>query len=233
VAARWEWVRPAATVIAVAFTVHLVNGLLIEPTWLGFESYQDYADATLLADAVGSAAWIASGLGHLATAAAVVVLAVVLRDRFAGVDPTRASLLHGFALVAAAGFALDGIGNLSAGQATHLLAEANPASAEAAFVALSVLVVAVNALAIASLGVVWWLLWSLARSAAVAPRWPAVLAAVAGTAGLVMALVVLPVYLLLYWAAAVSLAWVAPRWAADAVRSNHRNVSKSALSPDG
>lgn len=210
----WRWARPAAAVIAVAFAIHTVNGTVIERTLLGFSDYRDYADAELLADALGSPPWIASGLGHLATAAAVVVLAVAIRARFVASAGPRADLAHGFALVAAAGFGLDGIGNLSAGQATRLLAEVNPESAAAATLALSVVVVAVNALAIASLGIVWWLLWAMVRAEGLAPRWPATLFAVAGTTGLVMAFVVLPAYLLFYLVAAAALAWVAPRWSA-------------------
>jgi hypothetical protein len=212
--AAWRWARPAAAVVAGAFAIHVLNGTVIERAVLGFTDYRDYADAGLLADALGSAPWVASGLGHLATAAAVVVLAVAIRARFADSAGARADLAHGFALVAAVGFGLDGIGNLSAAQAAALLAEVNPESAAAATIALSVVVVAVNALAIASLGVVWWLLWAMARAEGLTPRWPATLFAVAGTTGLVMVFVVLPVYLLFYLVAAVALAWVAPRWSA-------------------
>jgi hypothetical protein len=187
----------AAFVIAAAFGVHAVNGLVVERLVLGFTSFADYADAELLADAIGSWPWRASGLAHLATAAAMVAVAVLSRPWLDHGSATRASAAHAFALLSATGFALNGIAAGLGAQVVGLLEEQNPASASSAVIAFSVLVPVVNGLAIVAMAcVVATISLHLRSEGALGP------AASTGTAvvvlsGLVMAVAYVPAYLLL------------------------------------
>jgi hypothetical protein len=64
----------AALVIFAAFSIHNLNGAYIEPTYLGFASYADYADLGKLTNASRALPWLASGLGHVASGFAMVIL---------------------------------------------------------------------------------------------------------------------------------------------------------------
>ena len=64
----------AALLIFVAFAMHNLNGAFIEPRYLGFGSYADYADLAKLMNASRAVPWLLSGLGHVATGFAMVIL---------------------------------------------------------------------------------------------------------------------------------------------------------------
>ena len=53
----------ATFIMATAFVVHVLNGLVIERLVLDLRRFQDYADVDLLARAINSVPWRASGLG--------------------------------------------------------------------------------------------------------------------------------------------------------------------------
>jgi hypothetical protein len=57
----------AAAVIAASFAMHNLNGAWIEPRYLGFGSYADYADLAKLQVASRAWPWLLSGIGHVAS----------------------------------------------------------------------------------------------------------------------------------------------------------------------
>lgn len=192
----------AALVMAVCFTVHAVNGLIVERLFLGFETYTDYADVDKLRDALGSPPWIASGLAHVVTGVAVVVLGTNLA-RIVGGSPngsrTIAEYLRYASLAAGVGFTLLGVADVQGSQTVKLLADQNPELDRSAYLALSVVVPVVNGLAIVALGWVILLFSRYARREGTGlPGWFVVLSYVAGASGLLLALVYVPVYLFLF-----------------------------------
>ena len=195
----------AAFVVAGAFTIHVLNGLVIERTVLHLTSYDDYAKVDKIAEAVGSAPWRLSGLGHLCTGFAMVVLAVGIRQWMDDRGSRLGPLAHGAALVSSAGFVLNGLSNLLGAQAAHLVADQNPAVRDAVFAGFGVFVPIFNALGIVTLGWVCLLVGRFVWVEAVLPRWFAVLSFVAGVAGVAFAFAYVPVYLLLDLGWALSL----------------------------
>ena len=190
--------RVAAWVLVAAFGVHLVNGLLVERLALGFESFADYSDVNLLADAIGSLPWRASATAHLVSAFAVMTLAVALASRVRVSNHWSWPLIAGTGVVSATGFALNGIsGNLGA-QVLDLLVSGNAAVAEAGLVAaLSLAVPIFNALAIVMLGALVALVSGWARAECALPRAAIWLGWATATSCVVMAFAYVPAYLLL------------------------------------
>lgn len=202
-------VRAAAGVTAAAFTIHMLNGLVVERAVLGLESYDDYAVVAKLQGAIGSWPWRASGLGHLLTAFAVLVLAVGLAERARRTGFAAHAVIGGLGVVAAVGYGLNGVAAGLGAQVMHLLQDSNPGvPPETAVVTMTLLVPVVNALAITMTGAMMLLVSVWAWSARPFGRGLAVLGLVAGASGLVMAFVYVPAYLLLYLAWALWLAAV-------------------------
>ncbi len=204
----WEGTRPvraAAAVIAIAFCVHLVNGLYVERVLLGFETFTDYTDVEKLANAIGSVPWRASAVAHLVTAFAVLVLAAAQALRARATGHWSWPLVYGTGILAATGFALNGIaGNLGA-QVLAMLVDGNVGlDADAVVAGFSIFVPVVNALAIVMLGVLIALMttWGARQGH---PRWRRVLGWVTAGSCVVMAFTYLPAYLLLVPAWALTL----------------------------
>ncbi len=198
--------RVGAWVIAAAFAVHLVNGLLVERLVLGFASFADYADVDLLADAIGSLPWRASATAHLVSAFAVLALAVALAARVRAANHWAWPLIVGTGIVSATGFALNGIaGNLGA-QVLDLLVSGNSSVNAADIVAgFSIVVPIFNAVAIVMFGALVALVSGWARACSSLPRATVLLGWLTAASCLVMAFVYVPAYLLLVpaWSLAV------------------------------
>ena len=212
----------AALVMAVCFTVHAVNGLVVERFFLGFETYTDYADVDKLRDALGSPAWLTSGFAHLVTGVAVVVLGTNLARIVGGSSNgsrTIAEYLRYASLAAGVGFTLLGVADVQGSQTVKLLADQNPELDRTAFLVLSVIVPVVNGLAIVALG---WVILLFARYArregTGVPGWFVVLSYVAGASGLLIAIAYVPVYLFLF------LAWL---WCLTALLRGGGPVSRT------
>jgi hypothetical protein len=202
-------VRASALVLAVCLAVHVLNGLVLERTFLHLDSYRDYADLEKLRDAFGSPLWVASGLAHLVTAAAIVWLGVSLARLLAAERPTVAQTLRVVSGVASAGFLLLAVTLLQAARSTAMLADENPEQADSFWAALSVVNVAADGLAVAAAG-------ALVLVAARAfrrdwPRWFVRLSYVAAACGLLQAIVYAPLFLLAGLAWFVSLFMVLGR----------------------
>lgn len=191
-------IRPAgyaALVVFLAFAVHNVNGAYIEPKYLGFASYADYADLARLANASRSLPWLASGLGHVATGFAMVVLAAGVHALLREAAPASALLLLATGWLASAGFLLLGLSHVIGRQALFLLTDANPQVREAAYLTASLSRIWFNGLAQVALG--WFavqLSWSGLRTGTLS-RWFCRYGYLSGAAGLLMALAYVPVYL--------------------------------------
>ncbi len=192
----------AALVIGLAFTVHNLNGAWIEPTYLGFASYADYADLGKLMNASRAWPWLLSGLGHVASGFAMVILALGVYAAYRAQRPAAALIALAAGLLSAAGFLLLGLSHVIGRQSLFLLADANPDFRESAYMAATVLRITVNGLAQVGLG--WFavqLSWCGLRTGTLPKAfcWYGILS---GAAGLLMAIAYIPVYLftVLLWA---------------------------------
>lgn len=201
--------RYAALVIFIAFAMHNLNGAFIEPRYLGFGSYADYADLGKLMNASRAVPWLLSGLGHVATGFAVVILGLGVHARYREPRPAGAQIALATALLAATGFLLTGISHVIGRQTLFLLSDANPDLQESAYMTATVVRIWVNGLAQIGLG--WfavqlsWLGWKTGTL----PRAFVLFGFLSGAAGLLMAVAYIPVYLftVLVWAL-----WLAAVW---------------------
>ena len=200
----------AAAVIAAAFAMHNLNGAWIEPRYLGFGSYDDYADLARLQAASRAVPWLLSGIGHVASGFAVVLLGLATWRRYGARYPEAALVAAAAALLAGAGFLLVGISHVIGRQTLFLLADANPpALRDAAYTAATVVRIWVNALAQIGLG---WFAVQLAwcgRASGDLPRSFVWFSYVSGGCGLLMAVAYIPIYLytVLVWAAWLAVVW--------------------------
>jgi hypothetical protein len=167
---------------------------------LDLRTFTDYADVELLRGAIGSVPWRLSGLGHLLSGFAMVVVAVELGRWMRAHDRWEAAYARAFALISATGFLLNGIASGLGAQVVHLLDDQNPALAGTAILTYGVLVPVVNGLAIVCLGVVVILTARFVAATGVTGRAFVVYSWVTGVSGLVMAFTYLPAYLFLYLA---------------------------------
>jgi hypothetical protein len=204
--------RVAFYVIAAAFLVHSINGLIVERFVLDIRSFTDYAEVDKLGEAIGSWPWRISGLGHLATCFAMVVVAVGVRRWMVARASSLADYAHGFALLSALGFAANGVASGLGAHVVDLLEERNQELAGTAIVAYSVLVPVVNGVAIVCLGVVILLLARFLGQQHLAGRGFVRYSWVTGASALVMAVAYVPAYLFLV------LVWML--WGASVVRAH-------------
>ena len=198
----YQMVRPAAWAafsIFLAFFIHNVNALYVEPRILGFENPAvDYAKVNLLRNASGSLAWTLSGFGHLFSGFAAIVLGFATYQWFVKDRPVAVRLALGAATVSGAGFMLTGIADVMGGQALKLLATHNPEQIDAIYLAGSVMRITFNGLAIVALG--WFaiqLSWCGLKTGWLSKAF-CYFGFFAGVSGLMLAVVFVPVYLQLY-----------------------------------
>lgn len=189
----------AAFVMFLAFLMHSTNALYIEPNILGFEDPAvDYAKVDKLRNAMGSLPWALSGLGHLLTGFAAMILGFAVHVRFVEARPVAARLGLGAAIAAAAGFMLTGISDLMGAQALGLLEAQNPEQTQAIYLAASIMRISFNGLAIVAMG--WFALqlsWCGLQTGQL-PRAFCYFGYLAALSGLLMAFAYIPVYLTLY-----------------------------------
>jgi hypothetical protein len=199
----------AALVIFVAFAMHNLNGAYIEPRYLGFGSYADYADLAKLMNASRAVPWLLSGLGHVATGFAMVILGLGVHARYREPRPAAAQIALAAAMLAATGFLLTGISHVIGRQTLFLLSDANPELQESAYMTATVVRIWVNGLAQIGLG--WfavqlsWLGWKTGTL----PRAFVLFGFLSGAAGLLMAVAYIPIYLftVLVWALWLAVVW--------------------------
>lgn len=204
----------AAALVFLAFAMHNLNALYIEPNLLGFEDPRvDYAKVEKLQPAMTSWPWRLSGLGHLVTGFAAVILGFATHARFVEVRMIAARLALGAALLAGAGFLLTGISSLLGAQALELLAEQNADQTRSLFLAGSVVRISFNGLAIVAMG--WFALqlsWCGLQTGGL-QRAFCYFGYLAASSGLLMAFAYIPVYLSVYclWALWMAFAFARAR----------------------
>ncbi|RLA40372.1 MAG: hypothetical protein DRR42_25945 [Gammaproteobacteria bacterium] len=190
----------AALVMAFAFFIHNVNGIYIEPTFLGFEDrVNDYAKIEKLQNALLSWPWILSGFGHLLTGFASFVLGVVGNHLFIDDHPIASRLCSYAAIAAGCGFLLTGVTSVGGAQTLTLLADNNPDYVQVVFLASTITRVSFNSLAIVAMG--WFMLqisWCGLKTAKL-PRTFCYFGYLSALSGLLMAIAYIPVYLPLYF----------------------------------
>ena len=186
----------AAAVIFVAFLIHNVNALYVEPTFLAFKNPAvDYANVDKLKNAVGSVPWTLSGLGHLFSGFACIVLALTSRRMFRDPESAAGRLLLGAGFVAGIGFFLTGISDVAGGGAVRLLSAQNPELERAAYLAASISRIVYNCMAQVGLG---WFAWQLswcALKTGMLPKSFCWFGYLSGLSGLAMGVTFFPVYL--------------------------------------
>jgi hypothetical protein len=192
----------AALLIFAAFAMHNLNGAWIEPRYLGFDSYADYAKLDKLMNASRAVPWLLSGLGHVASGFAMVVLALFAGVHYRERCPIAALLATAAGLLAATGFLLLGLSHVIGRQTLFLLTDANPAMRDPAYMTVTIVRIICNGLAQVGLG--WFavqLSWCGLRTGDL-PRAFAWYGYLSGTAGLLMAIAYVPIYLytVLLWA---------------------------------
>lgn len=186
----------AAAVIFVAFLIHNVNALYIEPTYLGFKNPAvDYANVDKLKNAIGSLPWTLSGLGHFLSGFACVVLGLTGHQIFRDYKSPAGRLLLGAGLVAGIGFFLTGIADLAGNGAVKVLSAQNPDLERGAYLAASIARIVYNCMAQVGLG---WFAWQLSWCGLKTGQLPKSFCRfgyLSGLSGLVMGLIFFPVYL--------------------------------------
>lgn len=192
----------AALVIFAAFLMHNLNAGYLEPKYLGFASYGDYALLPKLEQASRSLPWLLSGIGHVLSGFAMVILSLSIYRIFRESRPIEALIMLGAGQLSAAGFLLLGMSHVIGRQALFLLSDANPAMSDSAYMAMTVVRILFNGLAQVGLG--WFavqLSWCGMR-ARVLPMSFVVCGFISGAAGLLMAFAYIPIYLftVLVWA---------------------------------
>lgn len=189
----------AAFVIFIAFLMHNLNALVIEPRVLGFtDPAVDYAKIDKLQKAMTSWPWMLSGLGHLLSGFAAMIIGFAVHRQFVDSNPIAARLALGAAIASACGFLLTGISNVGGAYTLELLAAQNPDQVSAIFLAATVMRVSFNSLAIVALG--WFALqlsWCGIQSGRL-PRSFCYFGYLAALSGLLMAFAYVPIYLVLY-----------------------------------
>jgi hypothetical protein len=192
----------AALVIGLAFAMHNLNAAWIEPTYLGFQSYADYADLAKLMNASRAWPWLLSGLGHVASGFAMVILALGTWAAYHSRRPAAGLIALAAGLLSATGFLLLGLSHAIGRQSLLLLAEANPGLGESAYMTATVMRITVNGLAQVGLG--WFavqLSWCGLKTGTL-PKALCWYGFLSGAAGLLMAIAYVPVYrfTVLLWA---------------------------------
>lgn len=198
-------IRPAgyaALVIFAAFAIHNLNGAYIEPTSLGFSGYDDYADLAKLQNASRALPWLYSGLGHLVSGFAMVVLALGVFALFRDARPATAWLMLAAGLLSSAGFLLLGFSHVIGRAALFLLAERNPAMRDSLYATATFVRILFNSLAQVGLGSLAVALSAAGLATMRLPQPFCYYGILSGIAGLAMGFVYVPVYLftVLLWA---------------------------------
>lgn len=185
----------AALLIFSAFAIHNLNGAWIEPRYLGFAGYSDYADLAKLQHASRALPWLFSGLGHVVSGFAMVILALGTYLGYRERQPYAALLALCAGILAAAGFLLLGLSHVIGRQALFLLTDANPELRDPAYMATTLARIWFNSLAQVSLGAFAMVLSWCGQRTATLPWSFVVFGYLSGTAGLLMAVAYVPVYL--------------------------------------
>jgi len=141
----------AAFVILGVMIIHNINGLWLEPTYLGFEDpTKDYLDMQKIKNAQWSFSFTSSGIGHSICGFALLVLGQALKKVFSESSPTLSGYIYLAAIVAGIGYFLTGICDIPAVSYTRYLIEAYPEHETLIMLMLATIRTIVNMMAIVS-----------------------------------------------------------------------------------
>jgi hypothetical protein len=143
----------AAFLIVVAFLIHNVNALWLEPTYLGFEDKaKDYGDMAKIENALWSFSFTSSGIAHIVTGFAMMLLGLGVSDLFRASHPAAARLMVLAAVLSGSGFLLTGISDIPGTLYGGILRDLNPDHNETILLISTMFRGTVNVMAIACLG---------------------------------------------------------------------------------
>jgi len=116
----------AAFFIVVAFLIHALNGMYLEPTFLGFDEPTEYANMAKIENAIWSFSFTSSGISHMVVGFSMMILSLGVADVFKGAHPAAARLIILAGVVSGIGFLLTGISDIPGTFYGGILRELNP-----------------------------------------------------------------------------------------------------------
>lgn len=162
----------AAFVILGVMIIHNINGLWLEPTYLGFEDpTKDYLDMEKIKNAQWSFSFTSSGIGHSLCGFALLVLGHSLKKLFSESSPTLSGYIYLSAIVAGIGYFLTGICDIPAVHYTRYLIEAYPENETLIMLMLATIRTIVNMMAIVSFSLMCVLIGACILRSDLMPKW--------------------------------------------------------------
>ena len=117
----------AAFLIVVGMLIHNLNGLYLEPTFLGFEDpTTDYTNMAKIENAQWSFSFLSSGISHIIVGFSLMILGLFLSEYFSNVLPIGAKLTFIAAMLSGLGFLFTGISDIPGTVYGELLRKQNP-----------------------------------------------------------------------------------------------------------
>ncbi|MGI9308209.1 MAG: hypothetical protein ACR2P6_03035 [Gammaproteobacteria bacterium] len=142
----------AAFLIFVAMLIHNLNGMYLEPTFLGFEEPTDYGDMTKIENALWSFSFTSSGISHMVVGFAMVFLGLGLYDIFRDFSHMASRLILVAAVMSGLGFFLTGVSDIPGTAYAGLLRDMNPEFNETILLVITLFRGIANSVAIVGLG---------------------------------------------------------------------------------
>jgi hypothetical protein len=143
----------AAFLIVVGMLIHNLNGLYLEPTFLGFEDpTSDYANMAKIENALWSFSFLSSGISHIVVGFSLMILGLFLSEFFGKALPIGSKLIFIAAMLAGLGFLFTGISDIPGTVYGGLLRKQNPDYNTDVLLMVTIFRGMVNILAIVGLG---------------------------------------------------------------------------------
>lgn len=143
----------AAFLIVVGMLIHNLNGLYLEPTFLGFEDpTADYANMAKIENALWSFSFLSSGISHIVVGFSLMILGLFLSEYFSKALPIGAKLIFIAAMLSGLGFLFTGISDIPGTVYGELLRKQNPEYNTDVMLMVTIFRGMVNILAIVGLG---------------------------------------------------------------------------------
>jgi len=142
----------AAFLIVVGMLIHNLNGLYLEPTFLGFEEPTSYADMAKIENAQWSFSFTSSGISHIVVGFSLMILGLFLSEYFKKALPIGSKLTFIAAMLSGLGFLFTGISDIPGTRYGELLRDLNPDYNTNILLMVTIFRGMVNTLAIIALG---------------------------------------------------------------------------------
>jgi hypothetical protein len=143
----------AAFLIVVGMLIHNLNGLYLEPTFLGFEdAATDYTNMAKIENAQWSFSFLSSGIAHIVVGFSLMILGLFLSEYFSKALPIGSKLTFIAAMLSGLGFLFTGISDIPGTVYGELLRKQNPDYNTDVLLMVTIFRGMVNILAIVGLG---------------------------------------------------------------------------------